>query len=128
MNAAGMPGCSEANIKSVINSKSIVYTDTFDKVLEPNGINAATWWAADKTYNPDKLTESMTRLNTETDYSIYLYSTSSYVDVNELNAILKRQNLILERYPEIRGFYKLEENVEWYTDATGEIWLKARFT
>ena len=101
-----------ANIKSVINSKSIVYTDTFDKVLEPNGINAATWWAADKTYNPDKLTESMTRLNTETDYSIYLYSTSSYVDVNELNAILKRQNLILERYPEIRGFYKLEENVE----------------
>jgi len=96
-------------IQSKIDSKSIIYLDTYDKILSPYGVQVATWWGQEEGYNPNKLTASMVRIKSKTEYSVYLYSRSPYVDINELNNILKKNNLFLEKNESIQSFYKLKK-------------------
>ena len=95
-------------IQTEIDQESIIYTDIYDKILSPYGIHVATWWGDEAGYNPEKLIDSMVRVKTLTSYSVYLYSTSSYVNVNELNTILTERNLFLKSNQDIRYLYKLE--------------------
>lgn len=96
-------------IQAEVDTMSIVYSDTFDKVLVPNGMHAAGWWAGEKTYAPSLLAKSMARLSRESNYTIYLYAPSSYIDVSELNDILEEDNLFLNTNVAVKYLYELGE-------------------
>jgi len=97
------------SVRTSIDEKSVVYSDIYDKILAPFGVKTAGWWASENTYDPDKLVTSMSRLYTQTSYSVYLYTPSSYVDVIELNYLLKEKGLLLKDSSEVKYLYKLEE-------------------
>jgi hypothetical protein len=96
-------------VKATIYQNSIIYSDSYDKIFEPLGIKTANWWGREEVYDSGKLTVSMNRVYFNTDYSVYLYAPSSYIDVEVLNDILKDQNLFLESSQEIKYLYKLKE-------------------
>ena len=96
-------------IKAEIDNRSIIYSDSFDKIFNPNGMHAAGWWGREETYNPNQLVESMVRVSLKSDYSVYLYAPSGYVDVKDLNNILKENSMFLDTNAAIKGFYELRE-------------------
>lgn len=95
-------------IQKEINKKSIVYCSYYDKILNPYSIEVAAWWGHEAGYDPIKLTDSMIRMHKNTDFSLYLcrLDNQKYVDVYELNKILKNENLKLEN-TNVKNLYEL---------------------
>ena len=91
-------------IQKEIGEESIVYSCYQGKILSLRNIEVASWWQG--TYDPIKLTDSMARMYENTNYSIYLYK-DKYADINELNEILRNQNLTLKKTENVTDLYTL---------------------
>lgn len=91
-------------IQKEIDEESIVYSQYRDKILSLRNIEVASWWPG--TYDPIKLTDSMARMYENTNYSIYL-DREKCVDINELNEILKNENLTLKKTENVTNLYIL---------------------
>jgi len=91
-------------IQKEIDEESIVYSCYQGKLLSSHNIEVASWWQG--TYDPIKLADSMARMYENTNYSIYLYR-EKCVDINELNEILKNENLTLKKTENVTNLYIL---------------------